>query len=262
MQEPREEDLILYYYGEARNAAAIRRRLDTSPAAAERYAELCRTLELVDAQPVPEPFDDYGERVWRRLEPRLEESSVGDRARDWLSRLIAPSLGARIAPSRLAAGATVAALVVIAFLAGRSWSPVAPAVGEPLSAAGRERILLVSVGEHLERSEMLLIELANAPGDDANLAGELRRAEELLPFNRLYRQAARRSGQARIAEVLDDLERLLLDLAHSGELSPADQGELRQRIDSGGILFRVQVVSSLIEHQQQRPRTPATSGEA
>ncbi len=251
MLELREEDLILYYYGEARKADEIRRRLDASPAAAERYTELCRTLELVESQPVPEPWDDYGERVWRRLEPRLVRPPSRGRARDWL--------GALFAPNRLAVGAAVGALVVLAFMAGRFWPAARHDPGQPFSAAGRERILLVSVGEHLERSEMLLIELVNAPSG-AGLAGELRRAEELLPFNRLYRQAARRAGQPGIAEVLDDLERLLLDVARSGELSPSDLDGLRRRIDSG-ILFRVQVVGSRIE-RQQRSRTPDISGEA
>ena len=71
MPELRDRDLILYYYGEARNAAPIRRRLDASPADRERYDELCRMLELTSAQPLPEPHADYGARVWRRIAPRL-----------------------------------------------------------------------------------------------------------------------------------------------------------------------------------------------
>ncbi len=251
MQDLHDDELILYYYGEARDADGVRRRLEASPAAAERYAELCRVLELVESQPVPEPWDDYGARVWRRLEPRLAERPA--------RRGVVGLLGAWLAPRRLAAAASVAALVAVAFVAGRFWPADGDGVAGPprvaeLPAEGRERILLVSVGEHLERSEMLLVELANAPsGDGADLAGELRRAEELLPFNRLYRQAARRSGQAAVAEVLDELERLLLELAHGGDLSAAELDELRRQIESGGNLFRVQVVGSRVERERQSP---------
>ncbi len=256
MQEPREQDLILYYYGEARDRDQVRHRLEASPAARQKYDELCRTLELVGSQPVPEPWDDYDARVWRRLQPRLAERGQGAHRRGWLSSWLAPR--------RLASFAVVAGLVVVAFLAGRFWPN--PQVDPSSSAEGRERILLVSVGEHLERSEMLLLELVNAPADGAaDLSAELRRAEELLPFNRLYRQAAHRSGQASVAEVLDELERLLLDVAHSGDLSATDLGDLRQRIEGGGILFRVQVVGSRVEHQNrsQKPhRSPVDSGEA
>lgn len=269
MPELRDQDLILYYYGEARDREVIRRRLDASPADRERYDELCRVLELVDSQAVPEPWDDYGDRVWQRLQPRLAEatgSRFRERWRAWWS------------PRRLAPAASVAVLVTLAFLAGLYWpagrvdSPTTSprlAAGEPTLAereqrvAGRERILLVSVGEHLERSEMLLVELVNAPPDGAtDLSGELRRAEELLPFNRLYRQAARRSGQAAVAEVLDELERLLLDVAHSDDLTVADLGDLRQRIEGGGILFRVRVVGSRVESQkryQKQHRSPKIS---
>ena len=258
MPELRDQDLILYYYGEARDREAIRRRLDASPVDRERYDELCRVLELVESQPVPEPWDDYGDRVWRRLQPRLAKntsSRLQERWRAWL------------APRRLAPVASVAVLVTFAFLAGLYWPAVrvdVPATSPRMAAgeltiaereqraAGRERILLVAVGEHLERSEMLLIELVNAPPDGAaDLSGELRRAEELLPFNRLYRQAARRSGKAAVAEVLDELERLLLDVAHSDDLTAADLGDLRRRIEGGGVLFRVRVVGSRVERQQR-----------
>ena len=258
MQELREQDLILYYYGEARNAEAIRRRLDASPAERERYGELCRLLELADAQPVPEPHADYGARVWRRLRPRLEEQPPGSHLREWL--------GAFFAPRRLAAAGTLAMLLAVAFAAGRYWPAISGEADQPslavLSQAGRERILLISVGEHLERSEMLLIELANTPSDGApDLGDEPRRAEQLLADNRLYRQAARRSGQPGIAEVLDELERLLLDIAHSGDLSAADLDELQQRIEGGGILFRVQVIGSRVQLQKPITRPPDASGE-
>lgn len=251
MPELRENDLILYYYGEARNADAVRRRLDASPADRQRYDELCRLLETADALPVPEPHADYGARVWRRIAPRLDEPRRG-RLSDWL--------GSLLGPRRLALAGAVAVLLAVAFTAGRYW-PAGP-TGQPLPADGRERILLVAVGEHLERSEMLLIELANAPADGgAGLAEELRLAAELLPSNRLYRQAARRSGQAHIAEVLDELERLLLDVAHSSELSAPEIGDLQQRITGDGILFRVQVTGSRVQRTQPMNPPPDASGE-
>ena len=250
MPELRDDDLILYYYGEARNADAVRARLDVSPADQERYDELCRLLETADALPVPEPHADYGARVWRSIAPRLDEPSAG-RFADWL--------GAFFAPRRLALAGSLAVLLAVAFTAGRYW-PADPAL-EPLPAAGRERILLVSVGEHLERTEMWLIELANAPADGAGLGDELKLAAELLPSNRLYRQAAKRSGQGHIADVLDDLERLLIDVAHAGEMSAAEVEELQQRITGGGILFRVQVTGSRVQRQNPNNPPPDAAGE-
>ncbi len=254
VQYLREEDLILYFYGEARNTEDIRQRLETSDTDQKRYNELCRMLELASEMPVPEPHEDYGARVWRRIQPKLDETAAADRFRRWLEGFLGPRLPAR----RLMTGAALVALLAIAFAAGRQWPSHDAANEQGLSAAGRERILLVAVGEHLERSEMLLIELANAPRDGSfNLSSELRLAEELLPANRLYRQAASRADQSGIADVLDDLERLLLDIAHCPELAGDGLDELQSRIRSGDTLFRVQVVGSRV--QRLEPTTPTSS---
>ena len=241
MPELLEDDLILYYYGEARNDAEIRRRLAASSADAKRYQELCQLLERVDGLPVPEPHADYSARVWRRLQPQLAPRPAGQRLREWLA--------AAFAPRRLATAGAFLILLIVAFAAGRfGLTPPEEDPGAPLPETGRERILMVSVGEHLERSKILLIELTNAPGGaGGQLTDELVRAAELLPANRLYRQAALRSGQAGVADVLEELERLLLDVAHSGDLSAADLGDLKQRIEGGGILFRVQVIGANVD---------------
>jgi len=62
----------------------------------------------------------------------------------------------------------------------------------------RERVLVVAVGEHLGRTEMVLMELENAPvqkGQKAiNISETQRRAEDLVEENRLYRQTALKEG--------------------------------------------------------------------
>jgi hypothetical protein len=126
----------------------------------------------------------------------------------------------------------------------------------------REKILVVAVGEHLGRSEMMLMELSNAePGDSkqkqVNISTEQRRAEDLLEENRLYRQTALQQGDAQLANVLDDLERVLLDVAHSpDEVTPAQFEAIRQRIEAQGILFKVRVVGKELQQRQETP-TPA-----
>ena len=83
-------------------------------------------------------------------------------------------------------------LVAGAFFAGRALSPspaVAPGTGRRASADQiRERILLVDLGEHLDRSQMMLVELvSNEDSDSVDLDGERARAEQLVADNRLYR---------------------------------------------------------------------------
>ena len=155
-----------------------------------------------------------------------------------------------MAPRRLLWSGALAASLVAAFLLGR-YLPRPAAEGT--SAPVRERILLVAVGDHLERSQVVLLELLNAdPQAPLDVTAERRSAEDLVSANRLYRQAAVRSGDAGVAQVLEELERVLVEVANGpSELGPADLAALRRRIESQGVLFRVRVIGSRIREREK-----------
>ena len=168
-----------------------------------------------------------------------------------------------------AACALVAALLLVAFLAGRVSKRVDHGDAALTAEQVRQRVLLLAVGEHLGRSEMVLMEIANAEPEGAsmkqvNLSSQWRRAEELLEENRLYRQTALQEGDTGIANVLDELERVLLDVAHSpGNVTPAQFKSIRQRIDDDGLLFKVRVLTKEIERRENiGKKGPAESGSA
>lgn len=231
MRHPTEDDLILRRYGEAPDADAIQSHLAgcaSCRAADERLAE---TLSLLDAAPLPERNDRYGAEVWNRVRVRL----AAERPRGRRPFLLA------LRPLLL--GGALAALLAAAFLAGRLW-PRANSGAPP--AGARERILLVAVGDHLDRSQMVLLEFLHAPsgGDGRERAW----AEELAAANRLYRQTAAQDGDARVAAALDDLERVLLEIAHSP--SAESREALRRRLDSDGTLFKVRVIRSEVGRRE------------
>ena len=63
---------------------------------------------------------------------------------------------------------------------------------------------------------MVLIELANAnPKNSMDISDEQERASDLVTETRLYRQTAARTGDTRITGVLDELERVLVDITHA-----------------------------------------------
>jgi hypothetical protein len=187
---------------------------------------------------LPEHFE---RTVWARLEPSLRR----DRS-PWLFWLASPP--------RLAWAATIVLLVIGAFLAGR-WSPRepdAPAQAANTTAQVRERILLIDLGEHLERSQMVLVEILSADSDAVDVGMERGRAEQLVAANRLYRQTAAATGNDTIAAFLDELERVLVDVAASPEQLPAERlAEVRRRIDSQDLLFKVRVISSAVRERQK-----------
>lgn len=233
MKHPDDDDLVLYFYGEAEDPEEIGQLLASSPELKARYETLTRVLAAVDALPVPERPEAYGARVWARLRPRLEAPA---RRAWWPVRL-----DLRWALT----GAAAALLLAVGFFAGRLW-PV-PEAKTAEAPDGRERILLAAVAEHLERSERLLVEVSNAGAGE--LEAERAWARDLLAANRLYRQSTGQRGRPRLAALLDELEPFLLELAHAPEEAPAEEmDDLRRRIEERALLFKVRVVSHRLEN--------------
>jgi anti-sigma factor RsiW len=235
---PTEEDLILHFYGEGAEGAAIEAHLASCADCGRRFAAWGATLRAVVEEPVPDVGADYGARVWERLRPQL---------------------AARRAPRapllrRYGIPVAMAASLLAAFLLGRSVPPRGEPAA-PLPEPARERILLLAVGDHLERSRMVLLELVNAdPKAPMNVSAEQRSVGELVAANRLYRQSAGRAGDAGVASVLDDLERILIEVANGpATLSPAQAEALRQRLERQGTLFKMRVIGARLEGTENRP---------
>lgn len=246
MRHLTEDQLVLYHYGEGGGLPrqSIEEHLASCDACRSNYQGLRQLLAAVDASPVPERTEAYGREVWQRLSPSLEAAPTERAAFDWR---------AFFQQRRWAPMGAVSGLVLMAFLLGRFWPRrEAPPVAA-MPAQVRERILLVAVGEHLERSQMVLIELVNAePSGSVDISPEQQRARDLVPTNRLYRQTAARAGEVGMASVLDELERTLLEIAHSPSILSSNEFEaLRGRIEAQGILFKVRVIGSQVEEREQ-----------
>jgi hypothetical protein len=244
MNHMTEDELIAYREGVADKHAAISEHLAACKQCRAELERIEAVLAALDTLPVPDAGADYGRRVWQQIAPRLPEK----RQRWWQ---------AWIEPRRLAALGAVAALIIAAFIAGRYTKRPGEADNVASREQVRERILIVAVGEHLGHSERMLVELSNAePNNPAqkeiNISAEQHRAEDLLEENRLYRQTALQEGDTGLASVLDDLERVLLDVAHSpDEVTPKQLEAIRQKIEARGILFKVRVVSKELQQRQE-----------
>lgn len=250
-----EDDLVLHYYGEMPSAeeAKAAAHLAACGDCQQIYTKLQRVMAFVDSAPAVEAEPGFERIAWARLEPALAMS----RRRGWISWFV-------FSPSRLAFATGVLLLIGAAFMAGRLTRTTGPVgAAAPQSAAQvRERILLVDLGDHLDRSQMVLVELVSA-GDtsgDVDISTERERAEQLVAVNRLYRQTALSTGDANMASLLDDLERVLVDIAASPEtVSQEDLDLVRRRIDSKELLFKVRVVSSQVRERQRAAIQERTS---
>ena len=209
--------------------------------------------------------------VWARIQARARcsrQSTVDSRQ----SKVHSPQSTAQEpgvqSPQRgwqpFAWAAATAALVVMAFFTGRftyraratgrgSANPCrqCPAARASKTATVRERVLLIAVGDHLERSQMVLVELAHADTrGELDISAERQLADDLVASNRLYRQTAQQMGQTNVAGLLDELERVLVEVARGpSTVSIGQLADIQQRIEALGIVFKVKVIGSEIRQQ-------------
>jgi hypothetical protein len=248
-----EETLVLAHYRDlpAPEQAAADAHLQTCGACREAEQRLVQTLGLVDAAPAPEPPPGFERVMWARVQAALpERQAAGWRA--WLA-------------PRWAFAAAAAALVAVAFVAGRwSGAPVAPPPASETAAVlpprdVQERVLLVAAGDHFDRTQMVLAELVNAdPAQAGILDADRARAADLVSTNRVIRQSAAAAGDDVMEGLLEDLERVLLEVANGGGDDTAAELEmLKTRIESRGILFRLRVVTSDVRQREAQPRRTA-----
>jgi hypothetical protein len=243
MKHTNEEDLFAYREGEMKGRETIAAHLQECGECRAELERMEEVFQALNALPVPDPGEEYGTRVWRQIADRLPE-----RRMNWWAGFFMPR--------RLMALGAAAALLVLAFYVGRKTGPTAG--GEEIVDASkvRERVLLVAVGEHLGKSEMILMELSNAQPAEAgksliNISTAQKRAEDLVEENRLYRQTALNGGDNGMASTLDELQRVLLDVANSpAEVTPAQFESIQKRIAAQGILLKVRVVRQELRTQE------------
>jgi hypothetical protein len=249
-EHPDEEALVLLFYGdtgpdEERQMTA---HLDTCVACQPVWQQIRTTLAAVDAAAVPEPPPDFERVMWARVQGELESIDVAPTPW-WSLRHLLPA-------------AALAAVLLAMFAIGRYWPGATPselaehtdpAMPATVAATQSERALLVAMDDHLERSELLLVELMNSPANDAlHLGFERETADDLLASSRLYRQTATHTGNVYLAAMLEDLEAVLVEIARSPRtLKAQDMTALRTRIEDDDLIFKVRVVTDEIRERQK-----------
>jgi len=193
---PSEEDLMLHFYGESSEPAAIHNHLAACHDCRSGFAAITRTLTMVAAPAVPRRGDLYGLEVWQRIRPLLPPREPWTRS-------------FHVRWSTLTVTAAMAVFTIVAFVAGRYWpsadgSASAPPRVATLQADADERARNVAIIDHLERSERVLLDLSNVDGPDLDVVVEQAWAADLVDTNRLMRDAAVQAGETTTASVNGD----------------------------------------------------------
>jgi hypothetical protein len=252
-------DLLLDYYGEATadERAVLREHLQACAECRAFDRELRAVLALVDTEPVAEAPAGFEREMWARLEPYLV-GAVSTRPTDVGAGFSRPETRSlwRFEFPRWAFAAGTAALAVASFALGRVWDAPSPpsvaSVAETQSVS--ERMLRSEVEEHLERSQRVLVELANA--DDAApvmLASDRERAADLVAAGRLYRRSVEQIGDTETRDLLEDVERVLVEIANGPAAETSnDLSEVRARISDQDLIFRLRLMTAEMRARERR----------
>jgi hypothetical protein len=195
---------------------------------------------------VPQRSAEYGERVWATLQPQLipyqKKTAAWRRWVHWRATMLAVSC---------------AMLLAVAFFGGRYWERIA--TKKPNVSAnpqGAQRVVMVVLADHLDRTERLLVELEHADSPDRTENAQLQsEARELLASNRLYRVTAKNAGDPALAGALDRLEGVLAEIANDPNLSAADLERVRNDMNTKGILFEIRVLLTRSPGQGSGPKS-------
>ena len=251
-----DEDLLLDYYGEAtpEQRAVMRAHVESCAECRALDRELRAVLAFVDSEPMPPAPPGFEREMWTRLEPVVSGLSrtneIGRKAADTTWSFEFP---------RWALAASVAALAVGAFALGRVWDTptTTPKVAESIGTRElSERMLRSEVEEHLERSQRVLVELVN--GDDSApvlLASDRERAADLVAAGRLYRRSAEQMGDRDTRDLLEDVERVLVEIANGPDVESSNGlSEVRARITDQDLIFRLRVMTAAMQARERRAR--------
>ena len=234
-----EEELVAHAYAEGDNHS-VQQHLQACAECAKAYHTLGSDLADMKFAEAPARDAAYGHRVWESIAGSLP---AYESRKSWFRGGLWPAL------SYAAAGMAV---VVCAFLGGRLWEHRhAQAVSqnhaqqhEQTAVTLVQRVDVVVLSDHLDRSERLLVELKHADGGNAAspLGDEARR---LLPANRFCRQHAKQDDDRALSTALDRLDHLLVELANQPEgLNSQTISRLQDEMNADGLLFEVRVLRS------------------
>lgn len=256
MKHLNEEELIDYYYGESESPAAIDTHLRECSGCAKEYASLTSDLSAIVAAPTPTRDADYGAKVWQSIRSSVPVYEV-PRKKRWFE--FHPMLNSW--SGGLAVVAACLLVIAGAFFAGRLWEHrnTPPSLANNVNGEqGKQRVVLVVLGDHLDRSERLLVELKHAgPSTEAPLQAE---ARDLLSTNRLYRESVKQAGDPALASALDHLERVLIEVSNQpAGLSQAKLDELQKEMNTDGLLFEVRVLRSRVQEDGDSKRNVAAA---
>ena len=195
---------------------------------------------------------------WSGFMRRLDAAVAAEQAPpDAPKRAAVTPLRRQLAPYlALAATLALVTIAVITVLNRRrapesSTGRVESAIGAPQVAEAVQRVrhaslttdpdpgLLTVSGQHFERSKLVVLGLVTKTGQQDDWAYERELASSLLGDTRLYRMAAEERGMQPLADVMSDLELVLLQASMAEQPTEASLHQLQRLIRRRDLLTKM-----------------------
>lgn len=240
MKHLTDEQLVAHYFAEDANRIVTETHLRICSRCEQVYEEISNALAVRPPEP-PALESGYGKQLWRSIQGPLRPYPASRRSFFSWPRLVL-------------AGACLLGLAA-AFLGGSFWQKSRTHSTQATNLPqAKERVVLLILNDHLDRSERLLVELNHAGTEPSDADGSLQaEARQLLPDNRLYRQAVSANGDPIMSAALDHLERVLLEVANSpGKLSDADLARIEHEMNTDSLLFQIRVLRARTSRPQPK----------
>lgn len=258
MKQWTEQDLTLFYYDELppQSRQALIDDMTQDEKLVQQYAKLCEFLDTQLTFEVPEPSEQLNQRIMASIHQQVEQ--------DLLEKAVAhnnqsqPNFWQRWQLSRVLGFAIPLSFVAVGtFFLGRlsvdtetviaSNPPTQSA--EQVDKFDSQRVLMSKLRNHLQSTDRLFTQVSNS--DVSNVTQFEQRRQmiaDMVALNRIYRRIAEANEDKQLAEMLGQMEQILLSLKNA----PSSQDEkgwnnLRSRIDDTDLLFKLRVTEKTLQ---------------
>lgn len=261
-----EETLLLYFYGELEKSEKhlVESALKASGSLNQKYQELTQFLDQSIESSIPAPGDSFEQNImaaiYRESEQQKEIEIDSKNSKEsslsfWSFLPFGSAGGVKLALG----GALSLVLVFSVFLFGR-WTAgpvdVITTVDNSLnesrgqfSETSMQKLLNARLVEHLDAGDRIFTLVSNGNGDLAEQIKERQQLiEELVVFNRIYRRLASQKGDQKLAELLGQMERLLVELENSvmetnGNSAHQAIDSIKNRVEKSDLIFKLKVTN-------------------
>jgi hypothetical protein len=219
---------LVFAYQDGRLAGAEKKEFEqhlrTCPACSARLGEISTIDGLLQKAAAPVPGADFADS-WRRIAAAL-----------------APVPGRRVyAPRRAPRWALLATGFLAFFILGVGFARLYFSPAGMKTAAASDAPFLYSTRDYFTALQPILSEFSNAPARDNSGAGDSTRLRLLLNNLQLLRLRADRNRDASLLALLDDIELVLLEIAHLDRSNPDSARLVGALIQEKGIAMKMKV---------------------